>query len=137
MGFDIFIVEPEGDERFSGVLLGVPWRLLFDVEWWLWRDHPPPHLKCQEDYRILAWGAGGSETPVTVYLRQEAADLVLEWRERWAAESLRRARDRSLMRLFLHPGGEGAAGERRLLKWLVRRIAGGLAEGRCMSLDLS
>jgi hypothetical protein len=57
------------------------------------------------------------------------------WRRERAEEAIARARDRRLVRLYLHPGVRDAS-FRRELKQLVRWVVGELRRGRLLFVDV-
>ncbi len=136
MGFELFAVEEREDGLLQGSAVRLSWHGLGgDVYAWLLGPLSPPHLRRSADYQVLDCKWTGSEESVVLRVSPPALAHLRAWRQERAAEAVARARDRRLIRLYLHPRVRGPS-FRRALKDLVRRLVADLRCGRLLFVDV-
>jgi hypothetical protein len=136
VGFDLFVVSEREDGLLEGVDLRLSWLGLGgDMYAWLLEPLAPPHLWRPEDYEVLERKWTSSDENVVLRVSPPALKYLRLWRRERAEEAIARARDRRLVRLYLHPGVRDAS-FRRELKQLVRWVVGELRRGRLLFVDV-
>jgi len=136
VGFDLFMISEREDGLLEGAHLRLSWLGLGgDMYAWLLEPLAPPHLWRPEDYEILERRWTSSDKTVVLRVSLLALERLRLWRRERAEEAIARARDRRLVRLYLHPGVRGAS-FRRGLKQFVRWLVGELRRGRLLFIDV-